>query len=270
MNSSLPKADRKYLKFNDLYSLTKDHLKERGIKFNSGVIQDELRKLDDTFSRFYKKTGGFPKYKSSKQLEQSIIIRNQATSWDEKKLKIFKKKIKTKFHRDIPVDSKFTGGIVKRESDGKFFVILNLTLEDETQYSKSGIECALDMNIENIAISNTNGRRKLISLPNFSKSKYSRTYIKLQQQLSKRYKNKNFSKNTKRLQKKSNKMYKKIKNKKEDFFHKLSNQLTNQYDRITIEDLGIKKMKESKSHNLNRLISDISWGSLIQKIKYKK
>jgi len=268
-NSSLPEADRKYLKFKDLYSLTTNHLKERGIKFNSGVIQDELRKLEDTFSRFHKKICGFPKFKSSKKIEQSIIVRNQATSWDEKKLKIFNKKIKAKFHRQIPANTKFKGGVVKRESDGNYYFIANLTISDENP-TKSGIECALDLNVKNIAISDSNGNRRLIKLEDFSKSKYSKNFLKLQRKLSKRYKEKNFSKNTKKLQMKSNKMYKKIKNKKEDLFHKLSHQLTNQYDRIAIEKLEIKKMKESKSTRLNRLISDVSWGSLIEKLKYKQ
>lgn len=269
-NSSLPEADRKYKKFKDIYSLVKEHLQERKIKYNSGVVQDELRKLEDTFKKFHSKQCGFPKFKDSSQTQQSIIVRNQATSWEDGKLKIFRKKIKTKFHRNQPEESKFTGGIVKRESDGKFYFIANFTIEDETSYPKSGIECALDLNVENIAISCTSGTRRLIRLEDFSKSKYSKNFKKLQQKLSKRYKEKNFSKNTKKLQKKSNRIYKKIKNKKEDFFHKLSHELTNQYDRITIEDLNIKKMKESKSTRLNRLISDISWGSLIQKIKYKQ
>ena len=145
-----------------------------------------------------------------------------------------------------------------------------MTLEDDTQYQKSGIECALDLNINNIALSDSSGHRKLIQLEDFSKSKYSKNFKKVQQKLSKRYKNKVFSKNTVRLQKKSNKLFKKIKNKKEDFFHKLSNQLTNQYDQISIEHLKIKSMKESKSQRLNRLISEVSWNSLIQKIKYKQ
>ena len=87
--------------------------------------------------------------------------------------------------------------------------------------------------------------------------------------LSKRYKNKNFSKKTKKLQIKLNKIQQKIKNQKEDFFHKISNDLTDSHNRITIEDLKIKQMKESEKTHLNRMISDVSWGSLIQKIKYK-
>ena len=39
--------------------------------------------------------------------------------------------------------------------------------------------------------------------------------------------------------------------------------------KITIEDLKIKKMKESDSKHLNKLIPDVSWNSLITKLKYK-
>jgi IS605 OrfB family transposase len=52
-------------------------------------------------------------------------------------------------------------------------------------------------------------------------------------------------------------------------FHKISNDLTNNHNRITIEDLAIKKMKESDKTHRNRMISDVSWNSLFTKIKYK-
>ena len=271
--SSLDKKYRKYTNFKGLYKNTTADLKSRGIVYNSGVIQDKMRVLDSTLKLYYTKKSegqGFPKFKTSKGIEQSFVIRNQATSWTSSHLKIFKSPIKWDFHRPIPVDAKFNGGVVKRESDGKYYVILNLTIDEEYQDLHTNVECGLDLNVKNIAISSTDDISRFISLKDFSKSKYSSQFRKLQTQLSRRYLKKNFSKNTARLQKKSNKLYKKIKNKKEDFFHKLSNQLTNQYDRISLEKLEIKSMKESKSQRLNRLISEVSWNSLIQKIKYKQ
>jgi putative transposase len=269
---NLPSEDRNYIKFKDLYQLTINHLKERNITFNSGVIQDELRKLDATFQKFYTKKlngYGFPKFKSSRLTEQSIIIRNQATHWDDKHLKLFRNSIKAKFHRNIPDGAKFNGGIIKRESDGKYYVILNLTIEQELPINSNTSECGIDMNIKNIAITDSEGNQELIPLEDFSKSKYSKNFKKLQKKLSKRHRKKNFSKRTKKLQNKSNKIQKKIKNKKEDCFHKISKEITNNYSRITIENLTIKDMKESAMTFLNRIISDISWGSLITKIKYK-
>ena len=255
-----------------MYEHTKVDLKSRYIAYNSGVVQDKMRSLDSTFKLFYTKKSegqGFPKFRTSKGIEQSFVIRNQATSWTSSHLKIFKSPIKWDFHRPIPDDAKFNGGVVKRESDGKYYVILNLTIDEEYQDLETGIECGLDLNVKNIAISSTDGNSRFISLTDFSKSKYSSQFRKLQTQLSRRYLKKNFSKNTKRLQKKQNKIQRKIKNQKEDQFHKISNVLTNNFDRITIENLQIKKMKESQKTHLNRLISDVSWNSLIQKLQYK-
>ena len=270
--SSLDKKYRKYTNFKDLYENTKVDLKSRRIAYNSGVVQDKMRSLDSTFKLFYTKKSegqGFPKFKTSKNIQQSFVIRNQATSWTSSHLKIFKSPIKWDFHRPIPDDAKFNGGVVKRESDGKYYVILNLTIDEEYQDLETGIECGLDLNVKNIAISSTDGISRFISLKDFSKSKYSSQFRKLQTQLSRRYLKKNFSKNTKRLQLKQNKIQRKIKNQKEDQFHKISNDLTNKFDRITIENLQINKMKESQKTHLNRLISDVSWNSLIQKLQYK-
>jgi putative transposase len=148
-------------------------------------------------------------------------------------------------------------------------VILNLSIEHENHNEIKGLECGIDMNVSNLSISTSDGNSYPISIPDFSKSKYSKTYQKVQKKLSKRYLKKNFSKNTKRIQKKLNRIHQKIKNKKEDFFHKVSKDLTDNFDRITIEDLKIKQMKESQSKGLNRMISDVSWNSLINKLKYK-
>jgi len=270
--SQLPKEAREYKKFSDCYIEMKNYLASRKLTYNSGVVQDSMRKLDSVFKRFYSKKSeghGFPKFKSSRESAQSFVIRNQATSWDCDSLKIFKSNIKWKMHRSLPDGAKFNGGIVKRSSDMKYWVILNLTIEQELEENNNTVECGIDMNIKNLSISDSSGASYQIALPDFSKSKYSKTYQKVKAQLSKRYLKKNFSKKTKKLQLKLNRIQQKIKNCKEDLFHKISNDLTDSHNRITIEDLKIKQMKESDSTRLNRQISDVSWNSLITKIKYK-
>ena len=87
---------------------------------------------------------------------------------------------------------------------------LNLTFDNEYQNPETGIECGLDLNVKNIAISSTDDISRFISLTDFSKSKYSPQFRKLQTQLSRRYLKKNFSKNTKRLQKQQNKIQMKV------------------------------------------------------------
>jgi putative transposase len=279
-NSQLPKDDRIYLKDAEIEKAVNLDLKQRGLSFNTGVVQGVLKNQKKAFQQFFQKKGksdsiGFPTFALSNEAQQSFPFKNQGISWTTDYLKIMKQKIKWDFHRELPIDAetnkpaKLNGLVIKRFADGKYFAILNLSYKIDPSNIVHGRECALDMNIENIGFKDSDGKSELIPLPDFSKSKYSKKYKTLQQQLSRRYKKKNFSKNTKRAQKKLNKINRKIVNQKENFFHHLSKELTNNYDRITIEDLQIAKMKESKSTSLNRKISDSSWNSLIQKLHYK-
>jgi len=272
-NADLPKADKVYIKDAEIERAMKEELTARGLNFHSGIVQESFKSMKKSLEIFYKKrkeadTVGFPKFKDSKSAKNSFFFKNQGISWNDSYFKIMKQKIKWKYHRKLPVD-KVNQVLIEQESDGKWYIVLNITFDSQQEYEKSGLECGIDMNIGNIAVTESSGKSYLIKLEDFSKNKYSKQYVKLQQQLSRRYKKRNFSKNTKRLQKQANKVYTKIKNKKEDAFHKISNDLTNKFDRISLEDLKIKEMKESNKKFLNRLISDVSWDSLLQKIKYK-
>jgi len=279
-NKDLPPANRIYKKDSEIEKAVNLDLKQRGLSFNTGIVQAVLKNQKQSFQQFFKKKGksdavGFPTFALSNPIQQSFPFKNQGVSWNDKYFKILKNKFLWEFHREIPIDvetnkpAKLNGLVIKRFADGTYYVILNLSYKINPSNIVHGRECALDMNVENIGFKDSDGLGKLIPLPDFSKSKYSQKYKKLQAQLSRRHKKRNFSKNTKRNQKKLNKITRKIVNKKENFFHILSKELTNNYDRITIEDLKITKMKESKSTSLNRKISDSSWNSLNQKLHYK-
>ena len=57
---------------------------------------------------------------------------------------------------------------------------------------------------------------------------------------------------------------------KEDFFHKVSKQIVKNFDHIKVEKLEVKNMKENApSKRLRRDIAEVSWSSLIEKLKYK-
>ena len=73
VNADLPKADRNYKKFADAYIDVKNELASRHLTYNSGVIQDSMRKLELISKRFFSKKSegyGFPKFKSSRLNEQ--------------------------------------------------------------------------------------------------------------------------------------------------------------------------------------------------------
>ena len=63
------------------------------------------------------------------------------------------------------------------------------------------------------------------------------------------------------------KIHERIKNKREDFCHKVSKKLVDKYDFIAHEDLNVKGLIEKKKNSRN--ISDASWATLIQFMTYK-
>ena len=64
------------------------------------------------------------------------------------------------------------------------------------------------------------------------------------------------------------KAYEKVKNRRDDFLHKLSNEYIRKSKIIVVEDLNIKRMMELKYYNAKN-IADSSWGRFLQFLTYK-
>lgn len=249
----------------------KTKLKVRSTHYHSGILQQTLTKLDDKLKIFFKQkrentpnATGFPKFKKSHKIEQSFEFKNQSIQITEKYFKIMNMKINWKYHRELP--SRPLKVLIKREPDGKFYVTFSVDCE-QIDVERNGISAGIDLNVKNVAVADTNGVCYLKTITKLAK--YSKKYKKIEKNLSKRYENKSKTKNTKRLQKKLNGIHKKVKNVKEDFFHKLSNELVKNFDKITAEKLEIRNMNEGNIKRLRKDISEVSWGSLIEKLIYK-
>ena len=101
---------------------------------------------------------------------------------------------------------------------------------------------------------------------------------KSQKSLSRKKKGSN---NRTKAKKKLQKAHLKIANKRKDFLHKLSNEITSENQTIVIEKLKIKNMtksatgtveepkKSSGKRGLNRAITQQSWGLFFEMLKYK-
>jgi putative transposase len=64
-------------------------------------------------------------------------------------------------------------------------------------------------------------------------------------------------------------LHEKITDQRNDFLHKMSKKLTDEYSFIAVESLRISGMLHNNYHSLSKHISDASWNSFIQMLSYK-
>lgn len=257
--------------------------KEENTKFLSEVdstaLQNSVLNLDKSYKNFFRRVklgekSGFPKFKSKHNSQQSY----QTSTAKIKNAKLYLPiigEVKTKFHRG-DIKGKIKTVTVSYEAN-QYFASINY--EDaliESNKVNNGKHIAIDVGVKVFAYTSENeiiNPNKEHSLENDIKK-----MIKAQKVLSRRKKG---SKNRLKAKEKLAKKHLKIKNKRDDFLHKISNRLS-ENQTIKVENLKIKNMSKqtkgtienpnmraSAKRGLNRSILQQSWGRFFIFLEYK-
>ena len=281
INVSLTELEKYLPMFKEIYPWLKE--------VNSQSLQQARKNLQDAYTRFFKGQNGFPQRKTKKSPNKSFQITQRY------KINLTSSMIllpgigwmKIKLHRDLlppeimdnliektivngetiiekDLNSEFLRtATVRRTPTGKYYI--SILTEDRGEYPEvqeysESTTVGVDVGLKEFAICSTGEK---IDNPKFLKKSLQRLKT-LQKRVSRKEKG---SKNRRKAVQKLAKLHEKISNQRNDFQHKVSNDLISENQAVAVESLNIAGMK--KNHKLAQAISDASWGSFVNKLEYK-
>ena len=246
---------------------------------DSTALQNSILKIDVAYKNFFirvKQGGavGFPKFKSKHNSYQSY----QTSTATIKNGKLYLPKIgevKSKFHRG-DIIGRIKTVTVSCEAN-QYFASINY--EDELKEavgSNNGKSIGIDVSVKVFAYTSQN--KPINPKKEHDLTKDIKKMIKAQKSLSRKKKG---SANRTKAKMKLAKKHLKIKNKRNDFLHKISKQLS-ENQTVKVEDLKVKNMSKkakgsienpnmraSAKSGLNRSILQQSWGKFFELLEYK-
>ena len=243
-------------------------------EIDSIVIRQSIFNLDNAYQNFFKTKHGYPKFKN-KYAKNSYTTSAVYRNYKDKKycnieldliknqIKLPKIKwIKVRGYRNLDaINGRIISATISRESNGKYYVSLLYELPELKSKKKSN-ESIVGIDL---------GIKKLITLSDgttYENNKYILKYEKrikrLQRELSRKVKS---SKNYYKCKQKLAIIYSKLKNARSYYLHKITKQITDNYDIVVTERLQTKNMLQNK--NLSKKIIDASFHEIIRQLQYK-
>ena len=237
---------------------------------HSQVLQDVARRADRAYQNFYrrireKKQGvrqkaGFPRLKGKGQYRSLTYTQSGFHLMENGHLKLSKiGELRMFQHRDIVGEIKTFN--ISHDGTGEWHASFSVK-QDRISFhpEHTGNTIGIDAGLLHLS---TMSDDTVIDPPHFL-MKSGKRIRNAQRSLSRKQIG---SSNRKKARIILSKQHKKVKDQREDFAHKLSNEIVKNNDLIVFENLNIRSMV--KNHHLAKGIADASWSTLVQYTTYK-
>ena len=226
----------------------------------SQVLQDTLRRLDNTYKAFFGRVkrgqkAGFPRFKGRNRYDSFTYP--QSGFELGAKLQLSKiGNIKIKQHRDIEGEIKTL--TIRREA-GCWYACFSVEYEP-TRMPANGSNIGIDVGLEAFATMSDGTRVENHRYYKAAQAKLRRAQRKVARRPKKTSKHRH--KAILLLQK----AHQHIANQRKDFQHKLSTKLVQKFGMIAVEDLNIKGLSAGI---LAKAVHDVGWSSFLNMLAYK-
>jgi len=266
--------------YKNAYSCIKDYTSKLKYEYSflqevdSIIIRKELFFLENSLKRFYNSGFGYPKFKSKfdkNSYTTNAIYNNYKDKHycnieidlENKEIKLPKlKQVKIKGYRKLKdIEGKIISATISKEPNGKYYVSVVYKQDDIKE----------EIIIPNTIVGIDVGIKNLLTLSDgtvFKNNKYILKYEKrikrYQRELARKKKGSN---NYYKCKTKLAILYSKLKNARKYYIHKITKQITNNYDIIVTEKLNTKEMIMKKE--LSKNLADASFYEIIRQLEYK-